>query len=195
MCLCLNVKVRKKAFSYKNKVLVWEEKHYIIISPFTEKQISQGLPGHLAPNLQIPNHMYMECVFTCLVWECLILQCVCVSHGVLVLQRHHCRPPCTAELIYKRSNQPRFTTSVCVCMCVLCIQPFQIYSGCSHPSWEIEWNQGTRERDSTLQSLSLSHWSVQGGMRCINCATNLVILSVGNASSVVCAVVLGGHRA
>lgn len=172
---------------------MWEEKHYIIISPFTEKQISQGLPGHLAPNLHIPNHMYMECVFTCLVCQCLILQCVCASHGVLVLQRHHCRPPCTAELIYKRSNQPRFTTSVCVHVCV--VHPTIPDLQRMLSSIMRDRVKSGDERERQYSAVSLSPWSLQGGMRCINCATNLVILSVWNASSVVCAVVLGGHRA
>lgn len=59
--------------------------------------------------------------------------CVCVHtyHVILVLHRHHCSPPCTAELVYKRSSQPKIAAYVWVCVyqtMQLRVQPAQIYS-------------------------------------------------------------------
>ncbi len=145
------------------------------------KKKQQWVPGHLSPYL----HMHVPVsVFTLPLRVCLTLNlyvCVCVCHGVLVLQRHHCSPPCTTELVYKRTNQPRFTASlsvcvcvesVCVCMCEwvracpcmhLCVRPAQIYNRSPHSSWEIEGNQERmgKERESQTGYCSLSLWPEQ----------------------------------
>lgn len=110
--------------------------------------IRQGVPEHFSAHLLM--HVTVS-VFT-------LPLCVCLCHSVLVLQRHHCSPPCTAELIYKTTNQPRFNAFMCVCECVcprmhLCVQPAQIYSISPHSSCEIEGNQ---QRDCSLSLSALN---------------------------------------